>query len=64
MSVRGPYGDFSVYYGWVITPSCPTTSRVAPRAPGGAIVAGRFWSGICNVIITTGNYFHGTGPAM
>ena len=66
----GPYGDISVYYGWVIavdTKNPATIGAWSTRLVGGAIWSpGGFASDGNGVIITTGNYFPGsfTAPMM
>jgi hypothetical protein len=66
----GPFGDFSMYYGWVIavdTKSPTTIGAWSTRLAGGAIwTPGGFASDGNGVLITTGNYWAGSfmAPAM
>src|SRR5579859_3574852 len=66
----GPFGDFSMYYGWVIavdTKNPATVGAWSTRLAGGAIwTPGGFASDGNGVIITTGNYWAGSfsAPAM
>jgi hypothetical protein len=63
----GPYGDFAMYYGWVIavdTKSPTTIGAWSTRLAGGAIwTPGGFASDGNGVLITTGNYFPGSYTA-
>jgi hypothetical protein len=67
----GPYGDFSVYYGWVIavdTKNPATIGAWSTRLGGGAVwTPGGFASDGDGVIVTTGNFWANMGymaPAM
>ena len=63
----GPYGDFAMYYGWVIavdTKNPMTIGAWSTRLAGGAIwTSGGFASDGNGVLITTGNYFPGSFTA-